>query len=186
MDEAMKNKYVERDWAAFFVERGIRKLESMQLSDGSIAYWPNGTYTNEWASIYACHFLVEAKKAGYQVSERVIDKPLGWLKTIVNRVYTVSGDDYYYYSELDKKDMLIIFLPWWKTRTCGYVLYQNNLLGRLSYDSRLFLGWCFSSIWLSRCGKELLLAKYKVEEKERATVPTSINTRTIAIMLRFC
>ncbi len=185
MEEAMKNKYVERDWAAFFVERGIRKLESMQLSDGSIAYWPNGTYTNEWASIYACHFLVEAKKAGYQVSERVIDKLLGWLKTIVNRVYTVSGDDYYYYSELDKKAYAHYILALaGKPELAGMFYIKNNLLGRLSYDSRYFLVGALALSGYLDVGKELLLAKYKVEEKERETGANFYSTtRTIAIML---
>jgi uncharacterized protein YfaS (alpha-2-macroglobulin family) len=58
----------------YYVKEGIRKIESMQLYDGSIAYWQGGTETSWWGSVYAAHFLVEAKKAGFSVSENVLSK----------------------------------------------------------------------------------------------------------------
>lgn len=63
----------------YFIKEGIRKLQSMQLSDGSLAYWPGGSYTNWWGSTYAAHFLVEAQKAGYDVQENVLNRLLGYL-----------------------------------------------------------------------------------------------------------
>ena len=53
----------------YYVKEGIRKIESMQLYDGSIAYWQGGTETSWWGSVYAAHFLIESKKAGFNVSE---------------------------------------------------------------------------------------------------------------------
>jgi len=58
----------------YYVKEGLRKIESMQLYDGSLAYWQGGTETSWWGSIYAAHFLIEAKKAGFDVSETVLDK----------------------------------------------------------------------------------------------------------------
>jgi hypothetical protein len=58
----------------YYVKEGIRKIESMQLYDGSIAYWQGGTETSWWGSVYAAHFLVEAKKAGFNVSESMLNK----------------------------------------------------------------------------------------------------------------
>ena len=63
----------------YYVKEGIRKIESMQLYDGSIAYWQGGTETNWWGSVYAAHFLVESKKAGFNVSENVLKKLLKYL-----------------------------------------------------------------------------------------------------------
>ncbi len=54
-----------------YIRTGITKLESMLLSSHHFAYWPNGTYVNPWSSLYAAHFLVEARKAGYAVADRV-------------------------------------------------------------------------------------------------------------------
>ena len=63
----------------YYVRRGVRKVESMQLYDGSMAYWQGGTYSSWWGSIYAAHFLLEAKKAGYDVSKDVLDKLLAYV-----------------------------------------------------------------------------------------------------------
>lgn len=41
------------------------------MPDNNFAYWPGGNFTNHWSSIFAAHFLVEARKAGYQVSDRI-------------------------------------------------------------------------------------------------------------------
>lgn len=63
----------------YYVKEGIRKIESMQLYDGSIAYWQGGTESNWWGSVYATHFLVEAKKAGFNVSENVLNRLMKYL-----------------------------------------------------------------------------------------------------------
>ncbi|MCE2413686.1 alpha-2-macroglobulin family protein [Candidatus Poribacteria bacterium] len=64
-----------------YITSGITKIESMLKSDDRFAYWPGGTYVNPWSSIYASHFLVEARKAGYEVSDRVYDAMVEGLKT---------------------------------------------------------------------------------------------------------
>ena len=63
------------------ITSGITKIESMLKSDDRFAYWPGGTYVNPWSSIYASHFLVEARKAGYEVSDRVYNAMLEGLRT---------------------------------------------------------------------------------------------------------
>ncbi len=80
----------------YYVKEGIRKIESMQLYDGSIAYWQGETYTNWWGSVYAAHFLIEAKKAGYNPSESVLNKLLNY---IAKRAKENSTYDYYTYSQ---------------------------------------------------------------------------------------
>ena len=62
-----------------YITSGITKLESMLTSRNHFAYWPGGTYVNPWSSIYAVHFLVEARKAGYEVADRVYDAMLDGL-----------------------------------------------------------------------------------------------------------
>ena len=52
----------------------------MMMPDNYFAYWPGGNYANYWSSIFAAHFLVEARKAGYQVSDRIYQMMLEALK----------------------------------------------------------------------------------------------------------
>ena len=63
----------------YYVKEGIKKLEGMQRYDGSFNYWSGGTYYNWWGTVYATHFLVEAKKAGFSVDEDVLNKALAFL-----------------------------------------------------------------------------------------------------------
>lgn len=66
----------------YFVQEGIVKLTSMGLSDGSFAFWPGGTRRHHWSTVYASHFLVEARQAGYFVDESFYEKVLGNVKKI--------------------------------------------------------------------------------------------------------
>ena len=68
------------DAVDYYITAGITKLESMLMSNNQFSYWPGGTYVNPWSSIYATHFLVEARKAGYEVTDRVHDAMLEGLK----------------------------------------------------------------------------------------------------------
>ncbi len=63
-----------------YITAGITKIESMLKWNNLFTYWPGGTYVNPWSSIYASHFLVEARKSGYEVADRVYDAMLEGLK----------------------------------------------------------------------------------------------------------
>jgi hypothetical protein len=49
------------------IKRAIAKLGDFQSSNGNLMYWPGSTEANDWASLYAGHFLIEAQKQGYSV-----------------------------------------------------------------------------------------------------------------------
>jgi uncharacterized protein YfaS (alpha-2-macroglobulin family) len=77
--EATQSEVFKGGNADYYIGQGIEKLEAMQLRDGSFSYWPGESYSNEWGSIYAANFLVEARKAGYTVADRVYDNMLKYL-----------------------------------------------------------------------------------------------------------
>lgn len=74
-------EYYKTSSPVYFVNEGIRKLASMQLPDGSLSYWPGGSYSSWWGSVYAAHFLVEAKKAGFNVNENMLNRLLNYIGT---------------------------------------------------------------------------------------------------------
>ncbi|HRH70497.1 MAG TPA: MG2 domain-containing protein [Flavobacteriales bacterium] len=48
------------------VEAALRKLTQFQRPDGSFNYWPGGgDHYDQWTSIYAGHFMVEAERQGF-------------------------------------------------------------------------------------------------------------------------
>ncbi|OHD14421.1 MAG: hypothetical protein A2Y41_14000 [Spirochaetes bacterium GWB1_36_13] len=52
----------------------VKTAELSQRPDGSFAFWPGDTYSNPWLSAYISHFLLEADKLGFHVSEQVLNK----------------------------------------------------------------------------------------------------------------
>jgi uncharacterized protein YfaS (alpha-2-macroglobulin family) len=62
------------------VSAGIDRLAGFQTADGGLAYWPGDEDSNSWGSTYAGHFLLEARRAGYQVSDSLVKKWLHFQK----------------------------------------------------------------------------------------------------------
>jgi uncharacterized protein YfaS (alpha-2-macroglobulin family) len=61
---------------AAMVQSGIRRVTGMQLYNGGFSMWPGGDTPQAWMSLYAAHFLVEARLAGYSVDKSVLDQAL--------------------------------------------------------------------------------------------------------------
>jgi uncharacterized protein YfaS (alpha-2-macroglobulin family) len=61
----------------YFVNEAITKISGMQMQDGGFAYWPGGTDENDWTTVYATHFLLEARKGGYAVMDGTLSSALG-------------------------------------------------------------------------------------------------------------
>lgn len=66
------------------IKATIVRLKGYQQSDGSFSYWPGNNTSNDWASTYAGHFLLEAKSLGYHVPEEMLN---AWL------IYTKNKAD---------------------------------------------------------------------------------------------
>ena len=55
------------------IKAGIKRLYRFQNSSGALGYWP-GASDNMWGTNYAGHFMIEAKKAGYKVTDNFMNK----------------------------------------------------------------------------------------------------------------
>ncbi|MDF1550795.1 MAG: hypothetical protein P1P88_23435, partial [Bacteroidales bacterium] len=86
--------------ADYNIKAAIRKLQLMQLYNGALSYWPGGGSESWWGTVYAGHFLIEAKKAGYEVDQSMIDKLMEYLKNQLKKKKTIS---YWYNSNKNKK-----------------------------------------------------------------------------------
>lgn len=79
------------------VKEVIRRLRSYQTVDGTFAYWPGGTSSNGWGTVYATHFLLEASKKGYLVPEAMKQSVLNNLRRVARNWKPVTS--YYKDSE---------------------------------------------------------------------------------------
>lgn len=72
------------------IQTAIKKLSKFQVSSGGLSYWPGSSRTNSWGSNYAYHFLIEAQKKGYGVSNDLVNnlrrfqrnKATQWTKSV--------------------------------------------------------------------------------------------------------
>lgn len=84
------------------VDEVIRQLASRQLSDGGFMYWYGDTYSSEWATTYAGHFLLEARNRGYEVPETVLTRWVQFQRRLAqNWLPTNPNRSYYTYSMID-------------------------------------------------------------------------------------
>lgn len=111
----------------YYLEEGIAKLESMLLPSSYFAFWPGGTYAHTWSNIYAVHFLVEARKAGYQVSDRVYDAMINGLKQIARGEMSAGRDPHEPRSEN------------YETQRTAYALYVLALAGKPELSAMLYM-----------------------------------------------
>ena len=47
------------------IEKGIERLGNFQKANGGLSYWIGESYTSDWGTSYAGHFLLEAEKKGF-------------------------------------------------------------------------------------------------------------------------
>lgn len=59
------------------INNGLDRLKLFQTSSGGFAYWPGGTYDSEWGTNYAGHFMLEAEKKGFVLSNSLKSN---WIK----------------------------------------------------------------------------------------------------------
>lgn len=79
------------------VKAVINRLRSYQTVDGAFSYWPGGTGSNAWGTVYATHFLLEAGVKGYLVPDAMKRNVMNNLRRVARDWKPV--DSYYARSE---------------------------------------------------------------------------------------
>jgi alpha-2-macroglobulin len=61
------------------VAAGIAKLRGFQTTRGGFSMWPGNGGEDEWISAYVAHFLLAARKEGFEVPQGLLDPALDYL-----------------------------------------------------------------------------------------------------------
>ena len=78
------------------IQRGIERLSLFQLHNGAMSYWPGSNSESRWGSVYAHHFLLEAKEKGYFIPKSMLDNLTRFLSNTSDK-YRYANNDYYYH-----------------------------------------------------------------------------------------
>ena len=123
------------------VKAGILRIFSMQTSGGDFAYWPHSSLSvGGWTSIYATHFLVEARKAGHEVDDTRLKLALDALQYQLDSPLKISPDQKEAWSDdLESRAYACHVLALAGRPMHGWNARLLELAPRLSYAARMHL-----------------------------------------------
>lgn len=70
---------------ALLVAGCVERLSEYQTRSGGIAMWPGQSDAWLWSSLYALHFLLEARRVGYPVPSDAIDNLVSYVRAVAFR-----------------------------------------------------------------------------------------------------
>ena len=158
--------------ANYNVQEAIRKIKMRQLYNGAITLWDNEASENWWATVYAAHFLQEAKKTGFDVDQSLLDNIYLYL---INKLKNKETVPYYYNRNLVKQiapkeisySLYVLALAG-KPQVSTMNYYKENAV-LLSLDCKYLLSAAFALAGDKGKFKELLPSSFVGEASMRET-----------------
>ncbi len=136
------------------VIEAIRRIKMRQLYNGAVTLWDGEGVEDWWTTVYAAHFLLEARKAGFDVDNSLLETMLGYL---TERLKTKQTINYYYNRDQQKK-----IAP----KEVPYSLYVLSLANRSQVSAMNY--YKANQQLLALDGKYLLSAAYAVSGDRRS------------------
>ncbi|MGZ8516522.1 MAG: alpha-2-macroglobulin family protein, partial [Chitinophagaceae bacterium] len=96
----------------------IRKIKMRQLYNGALTLWDGEGKEDWWTTIYAAHFLLEARKAGFDTDNSLLETMLGYISNKLKNRQTIT----YFYNRTQNKKIA--------PKEVTYGLYVLSLAGR--------------------------------------------------------
>lgn len=168
------------------VKEVISRMRSYQTVDGAFAYWPGGTGAHAWATVYAVHFLLEAKANGYYVPSSLLNQALAYLSRTSRNWVVSSGSSPGYASEEMAQAYRLFVLAMAQKAEVGAMnrLKENRNLADLS---RWLLSAAYAGIGRQDVADELALRTVEATAADRQADETFGNeNRDRAIRLLAC
>lgn len=136
------------------IQEAIRKIRLRQLYSGAVTLWDGEGTEDWWTTAYAAHFLLEARKAGFDVDPSLLETMLGYL---TNRLKTKETINYYYNRDQQRK-----IAP----KEVPYSLYVLSLANRSPVSAMNYYKAAPNLLALD--GKYLLAAAYALGGDKRS------------------
>ncbi len=106
------------------IQAGVDRLLSMQLSNGSFAYWPGGTDSVSWATSYAGMALMLASEKGANVPASAIE---GMKKNLIESLRGIATEKSAAALEIHARSLLVLALG-----SAPQAAYRNLLVDRIA------------------------------------------------------
>jgi hypothetical protein len=172
MADQLRADKSSRATANYNIQEAIRKIKMRQLFNGAVTLWDNEGTEDWWTTIYAAHFLIEAKKAGFDVEEGLLQTMLAFINNSLKSRQTIT---YYYNRNLNKKIVpqeviygLYVLALGGKPNPGVMNFYKSNPQ-LLSLDCKYLLSAAFALAGDKRSYQEFLPTQFTGEESVAQT-----------------
>lgn len=161
-----KEKRAKND-ASQNVQLALDRIKLMQLYNGGLTYWPGNGYESWWGSIYAAHFAIEAKKAGFEVDESFLNHLLKYMEMRLRKKEFVT----YYYNSTKKREIApkeaaysLYVLALAGEKPISTMNYYKARLDQLSLDGKYMLAAAYALTGDTKKYKEILPKAFEGEK----------------------
>ena len=126
-------------------EQAIARIQSMQLYNGSFAFWPGTSKPNNWASVYATHFLLAAKDNGVNFPDEILTGAMNWLREFLASMpeYNYEGEER---DDLTAKAYAVYVLALSGQKPLGWIEYLRENSASLLQSGNIYLAGAQSLI----------------------------------------
>ncbi len=145
----------------------IRKIKMRQLYNGAVTLWDGEGKEDWWTTIYAAHFLLEAKKAGFDVDNSLLETMLNYINNRLKNKETIT---YYYNRDQNRKIApkevsygLYVLAVAGRTNVPAMNYYKANP-GILALDSRYLLAAAYATAGDRKSFNAMLPSSFSGEE----------------------
>lgn len=146
------------------VEEGLRRVAALQLPTGGFGMWQDAPNAQPWASLYATHFLVEAREAGHYVESFVLDRALDYTADLVRAKASYAS------GELERLTYALYVLARAGRADQGTMDFvRERHLAALAPESRALLAAAYAGLGDPQAAEELADRIAEVEEVARQT-----------------
>jgi uncharacterized protein YfaS (alpha-2-macroglobulin family) len=149
------------------IMEAIRKIKMRQLYNGAVTLWDGEGREDWWTTIYAAHFLLEARKAGFDVDNSLLNTMLNYISNKLKNRETII---YYYNRDQNKKIApkevaygLYVLALAGRTNVPAMNYYKSNT-ALLALDSRYLLAAAYATAGDKRSFTAMLPASFSGEE----------------------
>jgi uncharacterized protein YfaS (alpha-2-macroglobulin family) len=154
------------------VMEAIRKIRMRQLYSGALTLWDGESREDWWTSAYAAHFLLEARKAGFEVENGLLEPLLGYLTNRLKRreliEYTYNRDQRRKIAPKEVAYSLYVLAIAGRSQVAAMNYYKANT-ALLALDSRYLLAAAYAGSGDRRSFTALLPAAFAGEEAVQQT-----------------
>ncbi len=142
IEKLSTSKNYDKEKVVDNINVAISRLKLFQLPNGAFSYWPGDNTPSDWASNYAGHFLILAKKNGYYIPESMYNDWLDYTNKNVRKIN--SGSDY----DVDLKSYALYLLALADSQNVSEMnyMYENYLNKNMNTTSKMYLAAAYKLI----------------------------------------